>query len=190
MKVTVRVFNSSAEIFQQEDCFEEAKNLSKGSVATLAPVQGAYRLPPTIGAMIPGSAHLFIEAEGKGGLHPDGKVDAQVVCGLSGKPLRPFHVVRGGSLTPPNDVHALFSVPDNIVVIRAEEDGRVAITKHSIVLGDGDVVSVQEEQIYHGFPQNLSGWKSKYQVAAQACARKGQTMNCRSAHYVAPRRRA
>jgi hypothetical protein len=188
MKVTVKI-RSDISIFRTEDCFEEVRNIRGGAVATLIPVQGERRLPLTVSSLMPGKAILLLEAEEKGGKHPDGTVDAMVVCGVSGKQLRPY-MTENGPLRPPNGIHARFAVPCNVVTIHAHEDGRVTVVKHSLSLGDGDVVGLSEEHIFHGFPRNLSGWKAKYKAAAKAAADKGNTMNCRTPKFVAERRQA
>lgn len=188
MKITVKV-RSNISVFQTEDCFENARNIRGGAVATLIPIQGELRLPLTVSSLIPKKAIMLLEVEESGGKHPNGIVDATVVCGVSGKALRPY-MTEDGPLRPPNGIHARFSIPYNVVTIHAHEDGRVTIMKHSLSLGDEDVVSLTEKQIYHGFPQNLSGWKTKYFDAARAAAEKGGTMNCRTPKYVAERQRA
>lgn len=188
MKIVVKT-RSDISIFMAEDCFEDAKSVRGGAVATLVAVQGEMRLPLTISSMIPQKAIIMFEVEEKGGKHPDGTVDATVICGVTGRPIPPY-MVEKGPLRPPNGIHARFAVPYNVVCIHAHEDGRVTIMKHSMSLGDSDVVELVEKQLFHGFPHNIRGANMKYLRAAQAAADKGDTMNCRTARYVGERRQA
>lgn len=188
MKVVVKT-RSDVSVFRSEDCFEDAKSLRGGAVATLVAVQGEMRLPLTISAMIPQKAIIMFEVEEKGGKHPDGTVDAMVVCGITGRAINPYMVERG-PLRPPNGIHARFSVPYNVVCIHAHEDGRVTVMEHSMSLGDSDLVELTEKQLFHGFPENLRGSNKKYLRAAKAAADKGNTMNCRTARYIGERRKA
>lgn len=92
-------------------------------------------------------AMLFIDCtEYGGGMTNTGS--GTVVCGLSGKSLRPYYIPRGGHRA--GGTHAYFSVPNAVVTVTGyRRDTGVTIQEHRIVR-DGDVARIQSTELWSG----------------------------------------
>jgi hypothetical protein len=137
--------------------------------------RGYYDIPPGLG----GSTFLIDVAEEGGAFTKTGH--ARVVCGVSGKPLRPYYMPRNGHLA--NGQHAFFSVPEQVITVSANKEN-IKITRH--VLSEvGDRVGMESEEIWSGRQEELPETFGKYAAAVEAAAKKASCYHCRHAHYVA-----
>lgn len=125
-------------------------------------------------------ATLFLDAtEHGGGMTNTGS--GTVVCGMSGKPLRPYYTPRGGHLAC--GTHAYFSVPNAVVTVTGyRHDTNVTIEEHRIVR-DGNVARIESKKIWSGELGVLPESFSRFQAAAEAAKTKGNCYHCRCVHF-------
>lgn len=137
--------------------------------------------------VIPGEiagATLLIEATEHGGGYTN-TGGATVVCGLSGKPLRPYYVPRGGHLAC--GTHGYFSVPGAVVtVVGYRRSDNVTIEEHRI-RQVGEIAWIESKQLWSGDIHELPELFSRYQAAAEAANMKANCYHCRCLHFSAPR---
>lgn len=108
---------------------------------------------------------------------------ANVVCGLSGRPLRPY---RTGGI--PCGVHATFAILGGWCDIRADlEQYKVTVSRFTIDTGrvkSGKAI-VHIETLYDGIPEFLPAALRAYKPAVDAAMRKAQARQCAEAFYAA-----
>lgn len=126
------------------------------------------------------SAMLLIEiTESGGGMTNTGS--GRVVCGLSGKALRPYYVPRSGHLAC--GTHAYFSVPNAVVTITGyRRSNEVMIEEHRIVR-DGNVAWIESKELWSGDLEVLPEFFNRFQAAAKAAKAKGNCYHCRCLHF-------
>lgn len=108
---------------------------------------------------------------------------ATVVCGLSGKALRPYRVPHGGHLA--NGEHAFFSVPDAVITVMGyRSSGKVVIEEHRIVR-DGRFAHIKTKMMWSGHIGDLPEMYDRFAVAALAANVKTNCYHCRHCHYIA-----
>lgn len=124
---------------------------------------------------------LLIEAtEHGGGMTNTGS--ATVVCGSSGKKLRPYYVPKGHS----NSTHAYFSVPGSIITVTGyRKDDNVTIMEHKIEIKGayGEFAEIKTSDVWSGEVGVLPNLYSRYQDAAEAAHGKANCYHCRHVHY-------
>ncbi len=134
-----------------------------------------FEVPAEVAAAEP---TLLIDCEEHGGGMTN-TGSGNVVCGLSGKALRPYYVPKGYS----NSTHAHFSVPNAVVTITGyRSDDNVTIKDHRIVRED-NLVRIQTTELWGGELEALPETFSRFQAAAEASYQKGNCYHCRCVHY-------
>ena len=124
--------------------------------------------------------HLFLNlSEFGGGMTKTGS--ATVVCGVSGKPLKPYKIFRHGDLAC--NTHALFSVPEKAITIRAEKNRQIVIREHKIVITAPRRACIHSETLWTGNFLELPNRLSRYQNAVDAAREKAYCYHCRCVHY-------
>ena len=125
-------------------------------------------------------ATLFIDcAEEGGGMTNTGS--GTIVCGLSGKALRPYYVPRGGHLAC--GTHAYFSVPNAVVTVTGyRRDTNITIEEHRIGR-DGNVARIESKKLWSGELEALPETFNRFQAAAEAASTKGNCYHCRCVHF-------
>lgn len=134
-----------------------------------------YEIPPEAQ-----EAAFFIDVpeEGGGKTHT-GK--GTVVCGLSGKALRPYYVPHGGHLAC--GTHAYFSVPVAVITVTGyclSDD--IVIKKHEIVR-NGDSAQIKSSTLWKGDLEVMPESFSRFQAAALAARDKANCYHCRHVHF-------
>ncbi|MDD4937762.1 MAG: hypothetical protein PHX34_01975 [Candidatus Shapirobacteria bacterium] len=155
------------------------KLVRNATLVELKATDGVYRIPKEIYGF---SFSLQIEVAEEGGGYTHTGFST-IVCGLSGKKLKPYFMPRYGDLAC--EKHAFFSVPMSVVLVkgdRAKEE--VEITKHSIVCIN-QTVRVEESLIWKGQFDRLPKRYQQYKGAVNAAKDKCSYYHCRVALYVA-----
>lgn len=138
---------------------------------------GSYLIPEIIDE---DTYSLLIDTSEHGGLS-DTDNTAQVVCGLSGKPLKAYfipskNVVECG-------VHANFSVPNNCVTIEAKgndiviTEGRI---EHDIEARNANLIKTE---LYNGHVELIPADLIRFKLAAEVAVDKSNCRNCTHVHY-------
>lgn len=144
--------------------------------------QGSFVIPAEILAGY--EYQLLIEAtESGGGATNTGS--AQIVCGLSGKALRPYFTPTHGHLS--NGTHAYFSVPGSVVLVNASRghgSAGIWITKYEVIQ-EGQFAKIVKTDIWSGQSSELPEVYNQYAAAVEAAAQKCRTYHCRYAMYIA-----
>lgn len=92
-------------------------------------------------------AKLFIDcSEGGGGLTRRGS--AVVVCGASGKALRPYYVPHGGHLAC--GTHAYFSVPNSAIKVSAGKSSTIITIHQQKILHEEGLVRIGKRRLWSG----------------------------------------
>ena len=106
-----------------------------------------------------------------------------VICGLSGKPLKPYYVPRRGHLACGE--HAYFSVPNAVITVTGyRRDSNITITKYEIKK-DGQTAILEISEIWKGEIEFLPELYDCYKEAATAARQKANCYHCRSPHFIA-----
>lgn len=159
----------------------EVHETRTGVVVDLPQVEGqdgVFQMPSCVNGQPP----LIQIAEEGGGLGEIGQ--ATIICGFSGKALRPFFVGR-----EQDDPHALFSVPGGIVVIElrlSSTGSRVRVQSREVVKDEAErLARIVAKTLYQGsleaFPESLI----RYRPAVDAALAKAQCQRCSHAHFIA-----
>lgn len=128
---------------------------------------------------------LLIEAvEEGGGMSNTG--EGVIVCGLSGKKLRPYYIPTGGPLS--NAVHAHFSVPEAVVTIEVtEHHTTTAVIRENRIIREGNTARIQVKVLWSGrIKQDLKevpALFARFIPAIKAGWDKIQQYHCRHAYY-------
>lgn len=132
MKLVARINGESQQVVESlKPVCASVKLVRGGIIAELKELRNGsgqfcgYQLPEQLNG-----AKLFIDcSEHGGGMTNTGS--GTVVCGMSGKALRPYYCPRGGHLAC--GVHAYFSVPETVVTVTGyRRDTKVTIEEHRI----------------------------------------------------------
>jgi hypothetical protein len=102
-----------------------------------------------------------------------------VVCGLSGKPLRPYYVPRRGHLAC--NAHAYFCVP-NAATVTGYRNGKVKIEEHRIVR-DGNMALIESTKLWYGEWMMLPETFSRFRAVVQAAIIKAKCYHCQCVHF-------
>jgi len=144
-------------------------------------VHGVFEVPEIL-KNLPQKLLIQCEEYGGGATHTG---NAQIICGLSGKPLRPYCVPQRGHLA--GGTHALFSVPESVIVVSFSHhrgDGDINIRNFSLrKVGECKFV-VDEFEVWTGKPYDLPISFSKYKSAVDAAVQKSNCYHCREPHYI------
>jgi len=125
-------------------------------------------------------ATLLIDCEEHGGGMTN-TGSGTVVCGLSGKMLRPYFTPRRGHLAC--GAHGYFSVPGAVVTVTGyRRDTNVSIQEHRIKK-DGELAWIETSDIWSGELEVLPNTYKRYEAAAEAAHRKANCYHCRCVHY-------
>ena len=166
-----------------------ARTVKGGVIIELAVVNGKDPEPFSVPDQVNGGPLLFQCVE-SGGHDGNGTAEATIICGLSGKMLRPFWIPRSGREC---DVHARFSVPEKVVVITAWHEGldnesRIkrsyfVVTKHEVSTEDGQA-TVKSQMLFKGsLVAHLPGSLKKFADAVEAALAKAECQHCSEPHY-------
>lgn len=180
MKLILKVLGEHQEIV---DLIPRAKLVKNAVILELVQnTHGIFEVPEILKNF---SHKLLIECEEYGG-GATNTGNAQIICGLSGKALRPFYVPQRGHLA--GGTHALFSVPESVVTISFSHhrgDGYVNIRNFSLrKVGECRFV-VDEFEVWTGRPEDLPLKFRQYSSAVDATVHKANCYHCREPHYIA-----
>lgn len=103
---------------------------------------------------------------------------ATVVCGVSGRPLKP--AMRSNSHK--HEWTALFSAPEMLTTAIAREDGHLWILKHELVVCEATVF-VNPTEVWAGRIETLRQSPTRFLPAAEAAIAKVKCEGCRCVHY-------
>lgn len=183
MKLVARVNREDAQLLETLKYYGIPARLVRGAVIAELPYAPKgidaqiYNIPTYLD-----DASLFIDIEEEGGGMTNTGV-ASIVCGMSGKPLKPYFVPRGYS----NAVHAHFSVNGNVVRITANRaDDHISIV-HFWIKVKGNEAEIQYRELWYGYYQDLPIAFRNYQAAVDAAITKAYCYHCRHVHYEAER---
>ena len=177
MKIIARVNGENAAFVERLNHQNiSAKMIKNGVIVELPYDKGKYLIPPL------NDYRLFIDVQEQGGgLTNTGS--ATIVCGLTGKPLKPYYCPRRGHLAC--GIHAYFSVPEAVVTITGyRRDDNVTFSKHIIIV-NGNLATLKTETLWSGRIESLPNLFSKYKNAAKAAQEKANCYHCRCVHYSA-----
>ncbi|MBN1325962.1 hypothetical protein JW977_03195 [Candidatus Falkowbacteria bacterium] len=187
MKITARINGENQSLVDTLTQRGITAKLVKGGVIVELPTRkkeswndpDTYEVPVEVNG-----ATLFLDvAEEGGGMTNTGS--GTVVCGLSGKALRPYYVPRGGHLAC--GTHAYFSVPNAVVTVTGyRRDENVTIEEHRIVR-DGNVARIKSKKLWCGELEVLPESFNRFQAAAEAASTKGNCYHCRCVHFAEAR---
>ncbi|TSC56395.1 MAG: hypothetical protein G01um101418_389 [Parcubacteria group bacterium Gr01-1014_18] len=138
---------------------------------------GGYGIPTECA-----NATLSIDVEESGGGMTN-TGSGTIVCGLSGKALKPYYMPRGGHRAC--GTHAHFSVPNAVVTITAgKKSGILTINKYTI-RKEMYIARIESEKIWSGQIEELPNIFAHYKEAAEAADRKSQCYHCKCVHFKA-----
>lgn len=183
MKITARISGENQSMVDALTQRGITAKLVKGGVIVELPARkkeswndpDTYEVPTEVNC-----ATLFIDVtENGGGMTNTGS--GTVVCGLSGKALRPYYVPRGGHLA--NGTHAHFSVPNACVTVTGyRHENVVTIEEHKIKRG-GNIALIETKELWRGDIESLPNLFGRFHVAAKAAVEKGNCYHCRCVHF-------
>jgi len=187
MKVVARINGEDQALVDKLKGKGLVAKLVKGAVVVELPKQKKERWDEEDVFEIPAEARaakLFLDvSEHGGGATNTGS--GTVVCGLSGKRLRPYYVPRGGHLA--GGTHAYFSVPEAVITVTGyRRDENITICEHRIVTS-GITAQIVTKELWSGEMEFLPGTFKRYQEAAEAAYRKGNCYHCRCVHFAEAR---
>lgn len=126
---------------------------------------------------------LLINVAEKGGKCGDISY-AQIVCGVSGKPLKPFFLPRK-NVQPCSD-HAYFTLPERCYTIEASEDYEniVKIKEHTIEIDeDNNKARIRTDDVFVGNIIDLPDDLIRFKKPAQICIDKASCEECQRVFY-------
>lgn len=180
MKVIAKIPGENKEILDKFLKMGENARLVKGCVLielkNSDEDKNLFMLPKDVGNML-----LLIDLCETGGQRGN-KGEAQIVCGLSGKTLKPYFVPK--KFMKGNEEHAKFSVPTAVITVNAIKDETIIISKYTISKGD-TVVRLQKDILWEGmFDSNPPDTLQNYLGPVEAARQKATCPNCREPHYI------
>jgi len=183
MKITTRINREDPELVETLLQRGVKSRLVKGGVIVELPAlrepadgyDGEYRIPKQAAGFM-----LFIDiVESGGGRTNSGS--GIVVCGVSGKPLRPYYIHQHGKLA--NGIHARFAVSTAVVTITGyRHESRITIRKHEIIR-EGEIARIKTIMIWEDDLNLLPGKFSNFLAAGKAAVEKGNCYHCREVHF-------
>jgi hypothetical protein len=161
-----------------------AVRILKGRTAIVLPYNAkrkGYIMPEKLEKM--DCQMLLHAAESGGGMTNTGY--STIICGLSGKALRPYVVHTHGHLS--NGTHAEFWILSSYIKICAsKKEQDLDIVKMTAEYDEQErVIRVSETQIWHGFENELPKRYNRYADAVSAAVDKADCYHCREPHYIA-----
>lgn len=123
---------------------------------------------------------LLIDTTEHGGLS-DTDNSAQVVCGLSGKPLKAYFIPCKNVV--PCGVHANFGIPNDCIIIQANGNNIVIIECKVECNDEQNTAKLIEIELYNGpidlIPESLI----RFKLAAEVAVDKSNCKDCTHVHY-------
>ena len=181
MELTVKLFGEHEEILRT---ITNVALVKCGAIVTLTKdIHGVFEMPEILKKFSP---RLFLRCEERGGGRTaSGK--AQIICGLSGKPLNPFHVFsnpRGKFFA--EKAHAIFSVPESVTMISFYRGSKnLNIRNFSLRMVHTRRYVIHESKIWSGKIEDFPVELGKYSNAVAAAVAKASCYHCREPHYIA-----
>lgn len=111
---------------------------------------------------------------------------ASVVCGETGKELKPYLVPTKGSLS--NSDHAYFAVPGTVIEVFAVCNVGVQIRRHTLVVCPDGYITVTTRLLWEGSDESLPDELYEFIDAVEAAASKAGEFHCRDVYYADLRR--
>lgn len=121
---------------------------------------------------------LLINISEKGGLC-ENKSYSQIICGINGKPLKPFFIPRK-NIIPCGD-HAYFSVPEQCYSI--ESNGNTIRIKYNFIEAKDNKARIKSDEVYNGTINDLPEEYHKLKKPANIALDKANCSNCTFAFY-------
>jgi hypothetical protein len=152
--------------------------LVKGGIIVELPAlndPGVYEVPMEVS-----DAVLYLDLTEHGGGRTN-TGSGTVVCGLSGKALRPYYVPRRGHLAC--NAHAYFCVPNAAVTVTGFRNGKVKIEEHRIVRDGNNMTLIESTKLWYDELRMLPETFSRFRAAAQAAITKAKCYHCRCVHF-------
>lgn len=104
---------------------------------------------------------------------------SQIVCGLSGKALKPYYMPRDFK-----DARAHFCAPYTIATVIHDKKGSFSIFEHKAEIKD-QTAKIVSRLIWRGIIKNLPVSLVRYQKALEAAQEKSRCNRCQCTHYAA-----
>jgi len=187
IEITAKIKGEKTSLFELLKHKGLSARMVKGGIVVELPVSYGEFKTYTIPDDLKGHEFgLFIDvAEEGGGKSNTG--DATIVCGLSGKALKPYYVPGGGHLSC--GIHAYFAVPEAVVTVNADrhhDDVRISINRHEIQrTANNGIAYIRSKKLWSGQPDELPNAFMRYEDAVNAAVAKSGCYHCRHAHYTA-----
>jgi len=182
MKITARVNGENEKMVEALKQRGIVAKLVRGGVIVDLPLQGhdsyTYLIPQEVGD----DAMLFINLAEKGGAATNSG-SGTIVCGLSGKALKPYYIPRGGHLAC--ETHAYFCAPQAVVTVTGYRRDDTVIIEEFKIFRDRNIARIDSKKLWEGQLEELPKTFSRFQAAAEAADEKGNCYHCRHVHYVA-----
>jgi len=125
---------------------------------------------------------LLIDVTESGGWDgPDEPNTAQIVCGMSGKALKPYFIPRL-NVKECGD-HAFFSIPEGCVLVQVEGDIVTIIEVKIQLYQEEGLVSLVEKEYYHGHVDDLPTDLIRFKMPSQIAVDKSNCEKCTHVHY-------
>lgn len=138
---------------------------------------GTYIIPELINE---DEYSLLLDATENGGLDDEDNF-AQIVCGLSGKPLKAYFIPSKNVIQC--RIHANFSVPNGCVIIQAMNNMITIIEgkiEHNI---EQNIAKLNKTELYNGVIELLPKELNKFKLAAEVAVDKSNCKYCTHVHY-------
>ena len=158
----------------------EAKLVRNGIIVPLrVELNGAYAIPK---CTLSRDKALALEGQETGGGRSNSGF-AHVVAGMTGKPLKPYLVPRGGHLAC--GTHGYFTTIERILSVTANYSQGLTEIRISEVNGSivDDVAVFKDIEIWKGQLTDLPRRYGHFQAAATAAYNKAHCYHCRCLHY-------
>ena len=183
MKITARINREDPELVEALLQRGVKSKLVKGGIIVELPAlrepadgyDGEYKIPEEVAGVM-----LFVDiVESGGGRTSSGS--GIVVCGVSGKPLRPYYTHQHGNLS--NGIHARFAVSTAVVTITGyRNESRITIRKHEIIR-EGRTARIKTTLLWEDDLDLLPGTLDNFHAAGKAAVEKGNCYHCREVHF-------
>ena len=121
--------------------------------------------------------------ESGGGASNTGR--CHLVCGMTGKALKPFLVPTSGHLS--NGVHAHFCVFEKFVSVDCSYSRGITEVQINNVIAkfEGNDAVIDTETVWEGNPEFLPISLGQFQAVVDAAAKKVHSYHCRNAFFIA-----
>lgn len=148
-------------------------------------VEAIYAMPRDFSTITSKVTFLMDISEHGGFNTKTGEHYSNIVCGKSGKPLKPYYVPRK-HVNSPCGQHAYFSVPESVITINAFSDENIRIYENRIdtsLLDTDNVVKILHTVLYDGALGNLPSELERFTQAASVAVDKANCADCTHIHY-------